>query len=130
MPRWLIGIVSRADLLRALVDASPQDGGKRVDDAQIRESILKALAGEDWWPHATINVSVENGVAELTGCITDERERTALRVLARTHPLSTLRRRPRGRLRMTRGQCGSLVLHCVTLSFTTPCRCNRRTRKA
>ena len=78
----LIGIVSRADLLRALVDASPQDGGKRVDDAQIRESILKALAGEDWWPRTTINVSVENGVAELTGCITDERERTALRILA------------------------------------------------
>ena len=37
-------------------------------------------------------------------------------------PLSTLRRRPHGRLRMTRGRCGSLVLHRMTLSFTTPRR--------
>ena len=37
-------------------------------------------------------------------------------------PLSTLRPRPRGRRRMTRGRCGSLALHRMTLSFTTPCR--------
>jgi hypothetical protein len=37
-------------------------------------------------------------------------------------PLSTLRRRPCGRSHMTRGQRGLLDLHCVTLSFTTPCR--------
>ena len=30
------------------------------------------------------------------------------------HPLSTLRLLPCGRIRMTRGQCGSLLLHCVT----------------
>lgn len=28
---------------------------------------------------------------------------------------------------MTRSQCGSLFLHCVTLSFTSPCRFLRRT---
>src|SRR5579875_3664 len=37
-------------------------------------------------------------------------------------PLSTLRTQPRGWLRMTRGQDGSLDLSCVTLSFTTPRR--------
>lgn len=37
-------------------------------------------------------------------------------------PLSTLRLRPRGRLRMTRGQGGSLVLSCIELSSTTPCQ--------
>jgi len=37
-------------------------------------------------------------------------------------PLSTLRRRPYGRLRMTRGRCGSLDLQRMTLSFTTPRR--------
>jgi len=37
-------------------------------------------------------------------------------------PLSTLRRRPRERLRMTRGRCGSLYLQRMNLSFTTPCR--------
>ncbi len=34
--------------------------------------------------------------------------------------LSTLRRRPRGRQRMTRSRCGSLDLHRMKLSFTTP----------
>src|SRR6266571_7440778 len=37
-------------------------------------------------------------------------------------PLSTLRRRPRGRRRMTRGHRGSLLLRCRALSSPSPCR--------
>src|SRR5262245_59841288 len=37
-------------------------------------------------------------------------------------PLSTLRRDPRGHLRMTRGRCGSLLLHRKGLAPSTPCR--------
>ena len=37
-------------------------------------------------------------------------------------PLSTLRLRPRERLRMTRGQDGSLFLSCIELSSTTLCQ--------
>ena len=37
-------------------------------------------------------------------------------------PLSTLRWRPRGRHRMTRGQGGSLYLSCIELSSTTLCQ--------
>src|SRR5271163_1868980 len=37
-------------------------------------------------------------------------------------PLSTLRHPPHGVHRMTRGQCGSLALHRMALSSTTPCR--------
>lgn len=37
-------------------------------------------------------------------------------------PLSTLRRRPHGRRRMTRGQGGSLFLSCIELSSTTLCQ--------
>src|ERR1022692_2123736 len=37
-------------------------------------------------------------------------------------PLSTLRRCPRGHLRMTRGRCGSLLLHRDGLAPSTPCR--------
>src|SRR6266850_1307188 len=36
-------------------------------------------------------------------------------------PLSTLRRCPRGHLRMTRGRCGSLLLHRDGLAPSTPC---------
>src|SRR5882672_11345736 len=37
-------------------------------------------------------------------------------------PLSTLRRAPHDAPRMTRGQCGSLRLHCIGLAPTIPCR--------
>src|SRR5215472_13437202 len=37
-------------------------------------------------------------------------------------PLSTLRRNPREQLRMTRGRCGSLLLHRERLALSTPCR--------
>src|SRR5947208_9606069 len=37
-------------------------------------------------------------------------------------PLSTLRQYPRGYLRMTRGRCGSLLLHRDGLAPSTPCR--------
>src|SRR5271170_2777725 len=37
-------------------------------------------------------------------------------------PLSTLRQYPQGYLRMTRGQCGSLLLHRDGLPPSTPCR--------
>src|SRR3984893_8088162 len=37
-------------------------------------------------------------------------------------PLSTRRRNPRGQLRMTRGRCGSLLLHRKRLALSTPCR--------
>ena len=50
-----------------------------------------------------------------------------IRSLVGCSPLSTLRRRPRERLRRTRGRCGLLALQRMTLSFTTPRRFNRRT---
>src|ERR1700678_3569692 len=37
-------------------------------------------------------------------------------------PLSTLRRTPHGMMRMTRGRCGSLHLHCNGLAPSTPYR--------
>jgi hypothetical protein len=42
-------------------------------------------------------------------------------------PMSTLRRRPCERLRMTRGRCGSRFHLRMTFSFTAPCRFSRRT---
>src|SRR6266851_470189 len=52
----------------------------------------------------------------------------AAQYLACTPPLSTLRVLPRGSIpRMTRGQCGSLLLYCDGLSPSTSCRSSRRT---
>jgi len=76
----LVGIVARADLLRALLKF-PQAKTAHSPDAAIREKILAEIAAQPWTPMAAIDVAVTDGVAELRGVITDERERMALRVV-------------------------------------------------
>jgi CBS domain-containing protein len=82
----LVGIVSRANLVRALVRTlarpAATDAKGIPGDAEIRDSILAEIAKQPWGPRFSINVTVENGVAELCGSITDERERIALQVVA------------------------------------------------
>jgi CBS domain-containing protein len=82
----LVGIVSRANLVRALVHSLADEAtasGKRIfSDAEIRDGILAIIDKEPWGPRFSVTVTVENGVATLHGSVTDERERTALRVAA------------------------------------------------
>ena len=54
------------------------------DDATIREQILAECAKQSWAPMA--NVVVRNGVVELWGTITDERERRGLIVASENVP--------------------------------------------
>ena len=84
----LVGIISRANLVRALLDdlSKPAGDGASVGDAQISAHILAAIAKQPWGPRASVDVRVKAGVAELYGSITDERERTALQVLAENTP--------------------------------------------
>jgi CBS domain-containing protein len=77
----LIGIVSRANLMDALTELARYTHGPAADDGTIRDRILAALANVHWAPN--INVAVHNGIAELSGIITDERERKGLIVAAR-----------------------------------------------
>jgi len=78
----LVGIVSRANLLHALAsvarDIKPVAGG----DEAIRTQLLKELDKQKWAPAALINIVVRNGIVELCGSITDERQRAALTVMA------------------------------------------------
>jgi BON domain len=56
----------------------PRPGGEDAvgDDAAIREQILAECSRQSWAPMT--NVVVRNGVVELWGTITDDRERQAL----------------------------------------------------
>jgi CBS domain-containing protein len=76
----LVGIVSRANLLHALASVAREVKAPAGDDATIRERILAECAKQSWAPH--VNVVVRDGVVELWGVITDERERQALIVVA------------------------------------------------
>jgi CBS domain-containing protein len=78
----VVGIVSRADLVHALVSAF----GSRERDDEIRGRILNEIANQPWGPRTSVAVAVSQGAVELTGTILDDRERTALKVLAENVP--------------------------------------------
>ena len=86
----LVGIISRANLVRALVHAMTRtaafDAASTHVDSEIRDRIVAEIARQPWGPRFSVDVTVENGIVELDGSITNERERTALKVLAETVP--------------------------------------------
>jgi CBS domain-containing protein len=85
--RQIVGIVSRADILRALAGrmAHAVVSGGATDEA-IREAILAELQNQPWSGRDTIDVSVAEGVVHFRGAIFDERERRALHVAAENVP--------------------------------------------
>jgi CBS domain-containing protein len=80
----LVGIVSRANLLHALASVAREVKPAAGDDAAIRDRIMADCAKQPWAPH--VNVVVRDGVVELWGVITDERERQAFIVVAENVP--------------------------------------------
>jgi CBS domain-containing protein len=51
----LIGIVSRADLLRVLAEMLPKSSVGPISDADIRRRVLAEISKQSWAPHATID---------------------------------------------------------------------------
>jgi CBS domain-containing protein len=82
----VVGVVSRADLLRAFSVAARGVGGATPDDSTIRTRILDTLANEPWAPMTTLNVTVLNGVVDLWGTIGNDQERRAICVIAENTP--------------------------------------------
>ena len=78
----VVGVVSRADLLRALAVVARGIPGPAPDDRTIRDRILDTLAREPWAPRTTLNVTVLNGVVDLWGTIGNDQERRAICVIA------------------------------------------------
>jgi CBS domain-containing protein len=82
----LVGIISRANLLHALASMAPTATAQAPNDHAIRERLLAELEGEKWAPVGALDIIVRDGVVELWGSITDERERKALIVAAENIP--------------------------------------------
>jgi CBS-domain-containing membrane protein len=81
----LVGILTRANIMHALVSlAAEPETPPAGDDAAIRQQILDECARHSWAPLA--NAVVRNGVVELWGTLTDERERQAMIVAAENVP--------------------------------------------
>jgi len=83
----LVGVVSRADLLRALVAAqdaaqSPTPGSAHDDEA-IRAALTRELQRQRWARSTGVYIEVKDGVVRLSGTEPpSDAQRAALRVAA------------------------------------------------
>lgn len=82
----LVGIVTRSNLMHAMVSMARVTPPAPQSDEAIREALLAELKKEEWAPVAMSNVIVRDGVVELWGAIIDERQRQALKVAAENVP--------------------------------------------
>ncbi len=79
----LVGVVSRADVLRALSGAfaaQPPSEAARADEDLVRR-IETELAKESWAPRSSISIETKDESVVLWGTILDERQREAIRVV-------------------------------------------------
>ena len=82
----LVGIVSRADLLRALTELLSKISTAAVSDSDIRKRLLAEIAKQPWAARTKIDATVEDGTVELRGVIFDASDREALRLVAEHVP--------------------------------------------
>jgi CBS domain-containing protein len=82
----VVGIVSRANLLRAFAGIAAEIPAGPQSDEAIREGVLAELGRQSWGPGHSIDVIVRNGVVELWGTVIEARFRDAARVAAETVP--------------------------------------------
>ncbi|MGA3400914.1 MAG: CBS domain-containing protein [Acetobacteraceae bacterium] len=83
----LAGIVSRANLLRALATRLQATAPSLVDDQRIRTALLAELRQHKWGAMvAQLDVTVENGVVDLWGVVHSQEQKMAVRVMAENMP--------------------------------------------
>jgi CBS domain-containing protein len=81
----IVGIVSRADLLKVLASGGVQTADEEQDRA-IRRQLLAELQEQKWADASESRVVVTDGIVHLWGIVRSEDERRALRVAAENTP--------------------------------------------
>jgi len=84
--KHLAGIVSRADLLRALAGTLAETAPAAQGDAALRDQVIAELRRQNWGGRERITVVVTDGLVYFDGIIFDARERDAMRVAAENIP--------------------------------------------
>lgn len=77
----LVGVVSRADLLRVVIAARSDDATAAGDDA-IRRSILTRLLEDAGVKGDALTLTVSDGLVHFSGAVVSRAERDAIRVVA------------------------------------------------
>jgi CBS domain-containing protein len=79
----LVGIVSRANLLRAYATSA---GRTTPDDDRLRERIVADIRALPWGMPWLLTVTVQDGVVDLWGPVNSEDQKQAIRVAAEATP--------------------------------------------
>ena len=82
----LVGIISRANLLRGLVASSATAAQDTESDQTILEALHARLANERWLDLSRLNLIVSDGVVHLWGPLKSEEQQHALEIVARSVP--------------------------------------------
>jgi CBS domain-containing protein len=82
----MTGIVTRSNLMHAMVSMARGEPAVPKGDAEIRERLLGEIKAQEWAPAAMVNVVVRDGIVELWGAVIDDRQRAALKVAAENIP--------------------------------------------
>lgn len=82
----VVGIVSRANLLRALAALAPVATPAADSDSAIRDRVLAEFDKEAWAPHQCIDVTVRDGAVDLWGVVFAPKQREAAVVAAENVP--------------------------------------------
>jgi predicted transcriptional regulator len=82
----LVGIVSRADLLRALLSREPDRPLPQPTDAALRQAVVDTLEKRPWTSRWPTHVFASGGVVDLWGFVDDAEGRKAYGVAAENVP--------------------------------------------
>jgi predicted transcriptional regulator len=78
----VVGLVSRADVLRAFCAAARRIALDVQSDDEINRTLFAIFTRESWAPLDRIDVTVRTGIVELLGMVDSEEQRKALIVAA------------------------------------------------
>jgi predicted transcriptional regulator len=81
-----IGMVSRADMVSALLKARRPATQKPVGDAAIHKQLVDELDRQPWWQRYSSLATVSEGVVHYWGLLDSDDEREAARVAAENIP--------------------------------------------
>ena len=82
----LVGVVSRADLLEALLSREPEGPVIQPADKELRQAVIEALGNRVWTSKWPTNVFANDGVVHLWGFVEDDEVSKAYRVAAENVP--------------------------------------------
>jgi CBS domain-containing protein len=77
----LVGMISRADLVRKLAEATITPSTARPENGALQKAIWERIKAQSWLEAALVNIAVKDGVVELWGAVASDEQRRALRIL-------------------------------------------------